>query len=226
MEQPEIETWGDFSSPFFLTRHPRPEVLNPVLSSLFLGLEAEGETHRNPYKTPSNQEEIFESSFELFKRPEPCIQQLKEFCMYGIWQAVARTNGYSEEECRKMHVFTDAWFHITLFGGYISNHTHPMAAWSAVYMVDPGEQPEDHPQGGVLSFKDPRPHANMYLDRGNNSWQRPYHVGSVNYAMKPGELMIFPSFLQHEVTPYFGRKPRITVAMNCSFRESGVLKAG
>jgi hypothetical protein len=37
--------------------------------------------------------------------------------------------------------------------------------------------------------------------------------------MQPGDLMVFPSFVQHEVTPYFGQAPRITVAANCSFRK-------
>jgi uncharacterized protein (TIGR02466 family) len=220
MEKPEITAWGDFSSPFYKAQYPQPEILNAELSKFFLGLEAEGETHRNPNKTPSNQVQIFESSFDLFKMKEPCVQRLKEFCMYGIWQAVTRTNAYTVEDCKDLRVFTDAWFHITHFGGYISNHTHPMATWSAVYMVDPGEQAADLPEGGVLSFKDPRPHANMYLDPGNQRWQRPYHVGSINYSMKPGELLVVPSFLQHEVTPYFGTKPRITVALNCSFKRT------
>jgi hypothetical protein len=69
----------------------------------------------------------------------------------------------------------------------------------------------------VLNFKDPRPHANMYLDPGNLSWSRPNHMGSVNFPMQPGDMMLFPSFLQHEVTPYLGQKPRLTVAFNCSF---------
>ncbi len=36
--------------------------------------------------------------------------------------------------------------------------------------------------------------------------------------MRPGDLLVFPSYVQHEVTPYFGEQPRITVAANCSFR--------
>ena len=218
MDTPQIESWGDFSSPFLKTRHPAPKALNGELADLFLALESEGEVHRNPDKT-ANQVEIFESSFDLFKRPEPCIQQLKKFCMWGIWQAVMRVSDFSVEDCKKLRANVDAWFHVTHFGGYISNHTHPMACWSAVYMVDEGEQPEDMPMGGILSFKDPRPHANMYWEPVNKAWQRPYQLGSINYSMEPGELMIFPSFLQHEVTPYFGRKPRITVALNCSFRD-------
>ncbi|MGB5809375.1 MAG: putative 2OG-Fe(II) oxygenase, partial [Polyangiales bacterium] len=86
------------------------------------------------------------------------------------------------------------------------------------YMVDPGERPAEFPMAGVLNFKDPRINANMYLDPGNQNWRKPYHVGSINYDMRPGDLLVFPSFVQHEVTPYLGKLPRITVAANCSFR--------
>lgn len=214
---PNIRTWGDFSNPMFHTKNPQTTTLNPQLSRFFLGLETQGDKYRNPINIPSNQVEIFESPFDLFKWQEPCVQQLKKFCMETLWYAVAQSNGYTLEECKNLRVRTDCWFHITHFGGYISNHTHPMASWSGVYMVDPGEQPADLPEGGILSFKDPRPHANMYRDPGNERWLRPHHIGSVNYPMQPGELILFPSFLQHEVTPYFGQKPRITVAFNCSF---------
>lgn len=215
----ELKGWGDFSTPFFAARHPEQERLNAQLSEYFLSLESQGERYRNPVKTPSNQVEIFESPFELFSWEEPCVQELRKFCMGHLWQAMASTNGYGAEECRQFRVFVDSWFHVTHFGGYISYHTHPMASWSGVYMVDPGGEPDGSDLGGVLNFKDPRPHANMYLDPGNRRWQRPYHMGSINYPMQPGELMLFPSFLQHEVTPYMGRKPRITVAFNCSFRD-------
>ncbi len=217
MAEPEIRQWGEWATPMFGTRNP-DENLNRELAAFFLGLEAQGERHRNPDKTPSNQVEIFESAFDLFKWKEPSVQRLKQFCMNGLWYAVRRSNNYSIGECQNLRVFVDSWFHITHFGGYISYHTHPMASWSGVYMVDPGEPDGDLERGGILNFKDPRPHCNMYLDPGNYRWGRQNHMGSLNFPMEPGELMLFPSFVQHEVTPYLGRKPRITVAFNCSFR--------
>ena len=216
--KPEIRSWGDFSTPFFATRYPNPGPLNSELSRFILGQEAEGEKYRNPEYIPSNQVQIFESSFDLFKDPNKAIQELKMFFLHGIVHAVTETNGYSAEKCQGLKVFTDAWYHVTRYGGYISSHLHPNASWSAVYMVDPGDQPEDLPRGGMLNFKDPRTTANMYMDPGNQNWKKPSHVGSVNYAMQPGDLLVFPSFIQHEVTPYLGKAPRLTVAANCSFR--------
>jgi uncharacterized protein (TIGR02466 family) len=215
--KPEIENWGEFSTPIFSTRYPQAERFNAKLKTFILNQESQGEKYRNPEYIPSNQVEIFESSFDLFKDPDPAIQELKMFFLHAIVVAVAKTNGYSMDKCSQLRARTDAWYHVTHFGGYISSHLHSNASWSAVYMVDPGSSAPDQAKGGVLNIKDPRVTANMYVDAGNQSWIRPHHIGSVNFAMKPGDLLVFPSFVQHEVTPYFGKVPRITVAANCSF---------
>ena len=109
MNAPDIQVAGEFATPFYSTHHPMAENLNRELSRFILGQEAQGEKFRNPEYIPSNQVEIFESSFELFKDPTPCIQQLKQFFLHGILQAVSRTNGYSMEECSHLKVFFDAW---------------------------------------------------------------------------------------------------------------------
>ncbi|MDZ4728946.1 MAG: putative 2OG-Fe(II) oxygenase [Xanthomonadales bacterium] len=221
--KPEVKSWGDFATPFYLSAYPAAEKLNQQLEALILQQEAEGpqntNRHANRHVT-SNQVNIFESHFDIFKDPAApaCILELKKFFLFGIFHAMAETSGYSKEELEQIRVFTDAWYHVTHNGGFISSHNHPNASWSAVYMVNPGNSGENDPRNGVLSFKDPRPTANMYWDPGNDRWQRQFHIGSVNQPMQPGELLVFPSFVLHEVMPYFGDKPRITVAANCSFK--------
>jgi len=220
--KPEIRSWGDFATPFFQSTYPGAERLNRELESVILQQEAEGDTkanrHANPYVT-SNQVNIFESHFDLFKDPSApaCILELKKFFLFGVFQAMAETSGYSKQDLEQIRAFTDAWYHVTRNGGYISSHNHPNASWSAVYMVNPGNTSGDT-RNGVLSFKDPRPAANMYWDPGNDRWQRQFRISSVNYEMQAGDLLVFPSYLMHEVTPYFGELPRITVAANCSFK--------
>ena len=217
--KPEVKSWGDFATPFFLCQYPAAERLNQQLEALILEQEAEGPKHANRHVT-SNQVRIFESHFDLFKDPAApeCILELKRFFLFGVFHAMAETSGYTKEQWERIRVFSDAWYHVTRKGGYISSHNHPNASWSAVYMVSRGNQPEDLPKGGVLSFKDPRPMANMYWDPGNDCWQRQFHVGSINHEVQAGELLVFPSYVVHEVTPYAGDQPRITVAANCSFK--------
>jgi hypothetical protein len=152
--KPEVKAWGEFATPFFLCAYPAAENLNQQLESLFLEQEAEGSKHANRHVT-SNQVKIFESHFDLFKDPAApaCILELKKFFLFGIFHAVAETSGYSKDELEQIRVFTDAWYHITRNGGFISSHNHPNASWSAVYMVNPGSPKEDPARNGVLSFK-------------------------------------------------------------------------
>ena len=55
-------------------------------------------------------------------------------------------------------------------------------------------------------------------------WIRPISVcdSPLSWAIltcscRPGQLVVFPSYLFHEVTPYYGSDTRITVASNCWF---------
>jgi hypothetical protein len=89
-----------------------------------------------------------------------------------------------------------------------------MASWSAVYCVSAGESDADQPESGRLSFINPM--TQMYLDAGNSHLGFPYQFGNYAFDLKPGMLVIFPSWVQHQVMPFYGEGERITVAMNCT----------
>jgi predicted 2-oxoglutarate/Fe(II)-dependent dioxygenase YbiX len=61
----------------------------------------------------------------------------------------------------------------------------------------------------------------MYLDPGNAHWQSPYGMGDIAFNLRAGQLLLFPSYLMHEVAPYYGQRERITVAFNAWVRETG-----
>lgn len=216
--QPNLNIIPSFATPIVETQHPDCEALNRELKELFLGLEKD-EEYRKKIKTPTLQINIFESEFDLFSWPQPCIRQLRDFCINALYLTIGRLNGYSVEELKKLELFNHCWFHVTRYGGYISGHNHPMASWSGVYCVDPGEQPEDHPDSGVLRFHEPSPAASMFMDPANAHLKAPYGSGTVNFKLKPGHLILFPSWLMHEVAPFYGNDTRITVAFNAWTRE-------
>lgn len=217
MSQPPLQIVPLYASPLVDCQHPDPAVLNAELKSLFLARADEGDKYRNRLMTAGKQG-LFESDFDLFKWPEACVQRLKHFCFDHLRAAVRQLNGYSEAQVRSLELLDDTWFHLTRHGGYTTAHTHPMASWSGVYCVEPGEQPPGHPDSGVLRFFDPRVTANMYLDPGNANLVRPFGSHLINIRFRAGQLVLFPSFLQHEVAPFMGSDVRITVAFNVAFR--------
>lgn len=208
-----------FAAPIVQLFLPDPGRLNAELQTLFLERERQGARYKNPVPTPTVQVEIFESEFDLFKWPQACVQRLKQFCLGNLMRVVAELNGYGQAELERLVIYDDTWFHVTRYGGYIAAHNHPNASWSGVYCVTPGERPADRPDSGILRFHDLRPACVMYMDAGNAHLRRPYGNGAIGFPLQPGELILFPSYLMHEVAPFFGSDERITVAFNAWVRQ-------
>ena len=213
-----FEIFPAFAVPMAQTFHPQAESLNAALKALLLEREALGDQYANPNPSLKQHAGVFESDFVLFSWPEDCVQKLRLFCWTALGRAIQELNGYSVEDMARLEIFSHTWFHVTRYGGFTILHTHPMASWSGVYCVDTGETPEDRPESGVLRFHNPHHYSNYFLDAGNAKFKRPYHHGTWNIPLKPGQLVLFPSWLQHEVLPFYGRDERITVAFNCWFQ--------
>ncbi len=210
-----------FAVPFVKTEMPDPASLNAELANLFLLREAEGPRWRNRDPTMGIPNGLFESNFDLFSWPESCVQRLHEFCMLKLFDVIGELNGYPPEELRRLESQTHAWFHITRRGGRFSSHNHPMATWSGVYCVSPGASDAGETQSGVLHFHNPHQPAGMYIDPGNQKLGGNYTLKGRNLSLLAGDLVLFPSWLIHEVFPFYGEGQRITVAFNCAFRQLG-----
>jgi hypothetical protein len=86
-----------------------------------------------------------------------------------------------------------------------------------VYCVKDGADSTDAPRGGLLRLFDTRVGADAYLDLATRRLRQPFIVGDLDLQLRAGQLVVFPSYLFHEVTPYYGSDTRITVASNCWF---------
>lgn len=211
-----IEVASAFAVPLGQARYTDHERLNIELKSLLLQREADPR-FANPSPSLQQQPGVFESEFNLFSWPEPCIQQLRQFCWAELGRMIQIVNGYAPEQMQRLKIHSHTWFHVTRRGGFVIAHTHPMASWSGVYCVDPGEQPADRPDSGVLRFHNPHHYSNTFLDAGNARMRPPFHHGTWNMRFQPGQLVLFPSWLSHDVMPFYGNDERITVAFNCWF---------
>jgi uncharacterized protein (TIGR02466 family) len=118
---------------------------------------------------------------------------------------------------RRLLIYSDSWFHITRRGGFFGLHNHPMASWSGVYCVAPGNHDPDKPDSGLLSFLNPATTGAMYMDAANARIQPPFGYGIRHVRFEPGQLVLFPSWIMHDVKPFEGEGERITVAFNCWF---------
>ena len=106
------------------------------------------------------------------------------------------------------------WANINRSGDANEYHSHPGSYWSGTYYVDDGGIDADPALGGELEFLDPRgpvplmnaPHLRIAgnLSAGSTERIRP----------RAGKLVMFPSWVFHQVRPYHGTVERISIAFN------------
>ena len=214
MAQPELVNL--FAVPFAFGRYPGYAQVNPALKNHILGLEKSG-TAVNPRPLTQRNAATFESHFNLFRDPNPAIQELKAFCWDQLLAVIGTLNRYDLNTLHRLQIYNDCWFHVTRRGGFFGLHNHPNAAWSGVYCVDPGRHDPGVKESGVLSFVNPMIMNAMHVDASVARMQLPYSYQVAGFSLEPGQLVIFPSWVLHDVKPFVGEGERITIAFNCWF---------
>lgn len=107
----------------------------------------------------------------------------------------------------------NAWANVNRRGDYNSSHTHPACVWSGVYYVDAGTPVEDpKSKAGTLEFLDPRAGTEMMALPGAM-----FGLAKVERPVT-GDIVVFPSWVRHQVHPYTGEGERISIAFNIRIR--------
>jgi uncharacterized protein (TIGR02466 family) len=214
MSPPELVNM--FAVPFAFSRYPAHARLNPALRRHILDQEKSGAA-ANPRPLTQRNAALFESHFNLFRDDDAAVQELKTFCWDQLLAVIGRLNGYDLQTLHRLQIYNDCWFHVTRRGGFFGVHNHPNASWSGVYCVDPGEHDADKKDSGLLSFINPMITSAMHMDAGILKMQLPYGYQVASVSLEAGALVIFPSWVLHDVKPFEGPGERITIAFNCWF---------
>jgi uncharacterized protein (TIGR02466 family) len=214
MQPPEIMNM--FAVPFAFSRFPEHERLNPLLKNFIYAHEKSGAA-ANPRPLTQRNAATFESHFNLFRANDPALQELKAYCWSQLLSMVGRLNGYDLPTIQRLQIYNDCWFHVTRRGGFFGLHNHPNASWSGVYCVDPGQHDSGKRESGLLSFVNPMIMNAMYMDAAVAKMPLPYGYQVANVSLEPGQLVMFPSWVLHDVKPFEGEGERVTIAFNCWF---------
>jgi len=206
--QPAFETVAAFATPILIADLPDGPQLNAALIPILAKREAE--QPNEPHSTLGG----WQSTWDLDKwAGVPAIKLL----------AVARNIANRSTSDREGNAVTIAWkaniwANINRGGHGNEFHSHPGSYWSGVYYVDDGGIAADPSLGGELEFMDPRgPAPAMYAPYLAFSLPGGLSVGT-NQTISPraGRLVMFPSWVLHQVRPYRGTAQRISIAFNLS----------
>ena len=110
-------------------------------------------------------------------------------------------------KCRYEELYiTSCWANVNPRGHAHHDHTHPNNVLSGVYYVKTPKH-----SGGIV-FADPRPQANVLVpsvaERNN------FNSNVQRFEPTAGNMIMFPSWLEHMVEPNFSDDKRISIAFN------------
>ena len=197
------EEFSKYVLPVFVTpvvnyRWPDSDVLNAELREFVLEMEK-----NEPILNKSNVGG-WHSALDFLARDAAPIQALRE----RLWEFSHNLLQQFSRPGEKPTIRIDGWANVLRHGQYHSVHSHPNAAWSGVYYVTGNEEIEGQPFSGRFELLDPRPGASVNYAESSTLYSR------FLLNPSPGQMLVFPSWMQHQVHPYFGENERITVAFN------------
>jgi uncharacterized protein (TIGR02466 family) len=105
----------------------------------------------------------------------------------------------------------NCWVNIMPAGSQHSAHLHPHSVISGTFYVDV-------PKGASsIKFEDPR--LGLFMNSPvTKSAARKENLKFFTLAPKPGDIILFESWLKHEVPPNQSKKPRISVSFNYGWK--------
>ena len=149
----------------------------------------------------------FQTREDLFQRDNPGIAALKPHIFSAVQEYAGLT--IRQELTRppqKLDFVLWGWAVSYKAGHTQGLHVHPNANVSGVYYVAAPPATLEPGEAGKISFYDPRPRATMA--------QLPFQATRHRVAPIPGDMYLFPSWLEHSVSAFQGEGTRICIAFN------------
>ena len=214
MTQPQVDPIADmtksgqienlFATPIFWHVLKDVDALNAELRDMILEQERAA-----PSMLKSNQGG-WQSPSDFFRWEGQAVATLARYARRAVEVASSRVVPQNV----RIEIHLSSWAAVNRKGHYNTTHVHPMATWSGVYYVDPGDEPPDTP-GAVIEFENPSVASVMTFFPGLIPSAR---------IVRPeaGMMILFPSYLQHSVRMYQGERPRICVPFNAHLRVTPV----
>ncbi len=141
-----------------------------------------------------------------------------EMAEFDFFSSIVNTHMNELFQDQQYHENTEAqatnmWANINPKKAYNRGHTHPCSLWSGVYYV---QTPENC---GQITFLDPRPQTQIFVASVAEGAHGNEHFPIVSFEPIAGRLILFPSWLHHEVEPNLSDLPsphgeRISISFN------------
>lgn len=191
-----------YATPLLRYTVPDADKINPGLAKAILQREQEGGGVR------ISNAGGWQSGDDFLTWPVPELGPLKAAIADTLKTIASLSPELAAMPAGSRQVGLDGWANINRDRHYNRLHTHPGSQWSGVYYVSTGNPDPSRPQNGVIEFHDPRHISATMRITGFRFGQQ------VEIQPFPGLMLLFPSWLEHWVTPFHGEGERISIAYN------------
>ena len=212
MKDPAPHVVPIFATPFGVVALPGVQILNAALAALFdaRAVREEATAAGRPGR------HAFVSRDDLLEWTEDPVRKALREILAGVTSIVSSISELSGDELSSLHIQARAWFTIVRPNGCVPATSYPNTSWLAVYCVTAPEPSPERADSGVLrmhesrmdtSFQDPaHPRLSVPYRRGHNTW-RPV----------PGEMVVFPAALTHEIATVRAAGPLTLLTVRARF---------
>lgn len=198
-----------FPTVYYAKAHSGPEIdkLNEELKRIAYQLEQEQKSDLTSSIVGGHH-----SDRKLFESGNWAVEELRKIIMADFASYIGN---YWSQECikplnsfglKEFKVHLNGWTMVIRDGDMSAPHLHPQANISGTYYVSVPPGCEGNDQRGFLVLCDPRIRAGVSPVLSQ--------ITSVRIPPKTGNIIMFPSYLEHYVLPFKGDGERISIAFN------------
>lgn len=182
-----------FAMPFGMAVVPGAETFNPEVAAL-LSQRATPER-----ADPANRQAFtYRSRDDLLEWTDEPVRKATTVMINAVLGVARTINEFTDERFASFRVQARAWYTIVRTDGCVPSGNYANAAWCSVYCVaSPPESPTRFDSGVLRLHESMR--STMFADATTSSTLLPYRPGHNSWRPVPGEVVVFPASLTHEI---------------------------
>jgi hypothetical protein len=211
MSQGSISVVPIFATPLAVVTLP------DALSALFPTVTELLARHAAANPAPTTADRLcYQSRDDLLEWDAEPIQQLCSGILRGVWSTVAAVTTMPPERLQTLSMQARAGFTIVQPDGYLPATSHALTAWCGLCCLEAPAPTAERVDSGGVRFYESRL-STMMADASTSGLRAPYSAGHHMWRAVPGQLVVFPGSLNHEIPLIRSRGPLTLITVRTRF---------
>lgn len=182
-----------FATPFGVAEVPDAATLNPLVAAILAERATPARAdpaHRQAFS--------YRSRDDLLEWTEEPVRRVAGGVVAAVLGVARSINDFSDAQFAAFRVQARAWYTIVRPDGCVPSQSYANAAWCAVYCVAAPPAGSARFDSGVVRLHESY-RATMFTDATNSTSQLPYRPGHNTWRPVPGQVVVFPAAITHEI---------------------------